>query len=50
MIALYILTAYNLNEHTCTATIEAQNLSISSNVERVAEYFMNVAKTVKDFP
>ena len=31
----------------CTATVGAHFLALSSNAERVADHFMNVAKTVR---
>lgn len=44
--------AYNhihrLNHGICTSNVGAQYLSLSSNAERVADHFMNVAKTIKE--
>lgn len=38
-----------LNEGACTPDVGAQYLSLASNAERVADHFMNVAKTVKEY-
>lgn len=37
-----------LNEGVCTPTVGAQYLSFSSNAERVADHFINVANTIRD--
>ena len=37
-----------LNEGVCTPDVGAQYLSLSANAERVADHFINMAKTVKD--
>lgn len=38
-----------LSESKCTPIAGAQYLSLSSNVERIADHFINVAKTVKEY-
>ena len=38
-----------LSEGICTPSVGAQYLSLSSNSERVADHFINVAKTIKQF-
>lgn len=38
-----------LSEGVCTPDVGAQYLSLSSNAERVADHFINVAKTIKEF-
>ncbi len=38
-----------LAEGVCTPDVGAQYLSLSSNAERVADHFINVAKTVKEY-
>ncbi len=38
-----------LSEGKCTPIAGAQYLSLSSNAERVADHFINVAKTVKEY-
>lgn len=37
-----------LNEGVCTPSVGAQYLSLSSNVERVADHMINVAKTIRN--
>ena len=36
-----------LNEGLCTPSVGAQYLSLSSNVERVADHLINVGNTVR---
>ena len=38
-----------LAEGTCTPDVGAHYLSLCSNAERVADHFINVAKTIRDF-
>lgn len=38
-----------LNEGICTPNVGAQYLSLASNSERVADHFINVGKTIKDY-
>ncbi len=35
-----------LNENACTPEVGAQYLSLSANVERIADHYINVAKTI----
>lgn len=35
-----------LNEGICTATVDAQYLSLASNLERIADHLINVGKTI----
>ena len=37
-----------LSDGLCSAAVGAQYLSLSSNVERIADHFINVAKTIKE--
>lgn len=36
-----------LNDNSCTAEVGTQYLSLSANVERIADHYINVAKTIK---
>lgn len=38
-----------LSGSKCTPIAGAQYLSLSSNIERIADHFINVAKTVKEY-
>ncbi len=38
-----------LSEGVCTPDVGAQYLSLSSNAERIADHFINVAKTIKEY-
>ena len=38
-----------LSEGECTPSVGAQYLSFSSNAERIADHFINVAKTIREF-
>ncbi len=38
-----------MDEGVCTSDIGAQYMSLASNAERVADHFINVAKTIKDY-
>ncbi len=38
-----------LSEGVCTPEVGAQYLSLSSNAERVADHFINVAKTIREY-
>lgn len=38
-----------MDEGVCTSDIGAQYMSLASNAERVADHFMNVAKTIKEY-
>ncbi len=38
-----------MDEGVCTSGIGAQYMSLASNAERVADHFINVAKTIKDY-
>lgn len=38
-----------MDEGICTSDIGAQYMSLASNAERVADHFINVAKTIKDY-
>ena len=38
-----------LDEGVCTSDIGAQYLSLASNAERVADHFINVAKSIRDY-
>ena len=38
-----------IEEGVCTSDIGAQYLSLASNAERVADHFINVAKTIRDY-
>ena len=38
-----------LNQGICTANVGAQYLSLSANAERVADHFVNIAKTIKQY-
>lgn len=38
-----------LNEGICTPNVGAQYLSLSSNAERVADHFVNIARTLLDY-
>lgn len=39
---------HRLNEGVCTPSVGAQYLSLSSNVERVADHLINVAKSIRN--
>ena len=38
-----------LSEGVCTPDVGAQYLSLTSNTERIADHFINVAKTIKEY-
>ncbi len=38
-----------IEEGVCTSDIGAQYLSLASNAERVADHFINVAKSIRDY-
>ena len=38
-----------LSDGTCTPDVGAQYLSLSSDAERSADHFINVAKTIRNF-
>ena len=38
-----------MDKGICTSDIGAQYMSLASNAERVADHFINVAKTIKDY-
>jgi len=38
-----------LESGKCTAEVEAQYISLSANAERIADHFMNVAKTINSY-
>lgn len=38
-----------MDQGICTSDIGAQYMSLASNAERVADHFINVAKTIKDY-
>lgn len=38
-----------LTEGVCTPTVGAQYLSLATNAERIADHFINVAKTIRSF-
>ena len=38
-----------MEEGICTSDIGAQYMSLASNAERVADHFINVAKTIEDY-
>lgn len=38
-----------LTEGVCTPTVGAQYLSLATNAERIADHFINVAKTIKSY-
>lgn len=38
-----------IDEGVCTSEIGAQYMSLASNAERVADHFINVAKTIRDY-
>ena len=38
-----------LNNGTCTAGVGAEYLLLVSNAERIADHFMNVGKTIREY-
>ena len=38
-----------MNEGICTPMVGAQYMSLASNAERIADHFMNVGKSIKEF-
>ena len=38
-----------MDEGICTSDIGAQYMSLASNAERVADHFINVAKTIEEY-